>query len=177
MQTIYGLISLYTLCILYFQSLSRSRCFTFFSRISPCFVDDEIEVQKDISLYEDRQLVKGQALRQLGAEPYAVCQSLPRSQTVQTAKRWFPVSLGSPSPQRQTSVNISTWHSSWNTLFPKKNRCPLKKQKKSIKIALEFVTYLYFIVFIMVDLTVCVWCTSGHQRATLWSWCLPPTFT
>lgn len=67
MQNIYGLISLYTLYTLYFQSLSRSRCFTFFSRISPYFVDDEIEVQKDISLYEDSQLVKGQDLRQLGA--------------------------------------------------------------------------------------------------------------
>lgn len=67
MQTIYGLISLHTLFILYFQSLSPSRCFAFFSRISPYSVDDEIKVQKDISLYEDTQLVKGKDLRQLDA--------------------------------------------------------------------------------------------------------------
>lgn len=38
---------------------------------------------------------------------------------------------------------------------PKEEQMSFKK-KKSIKIALEFVSYLYFIVFITVDLTVCV---------------------
>lgn len=38
-------------------------------------------------------------------------------------------------------------------------------------------SYLYFIDFIMVDLTVCVWCVSGHQShfVELVPACLPPS--